>query len=114
LSLLDQASKKTDAADMVLMSIAETVSSQAGHANATKVASFIRGAKPIDVQKRLAKLHVLGLLELVDHKAMTYRLTTMGAELMCRDVFGWSPSPSEQARRDRDLREKASNPFRSV
>jgi RIO-like serine/threonine protein kinase len=101
MSLLDHRARQVDAADLVVMASVETVQDQMQPASASAVASLIGGAPEREVGLRLYRLHHLGLLDELNTTPNQYRVTLMGAELLARELVGWSPSALEQRRRDR-------------
>jgi hypothetical protein len=103
MALLDRRSKQTDQADLAVMAVVETVCDQRQPATASAVASLIGGAPVRSVALRLYRLWGLGLLDVYTSDPTRYRVTQMGAELLARDLVGWTPSPREQQRRDAQL-----------
>lgn len=100
MALLDQRSNQTDQADLAVMAMVETIQDQKQPATASAVASLIGGAPVQGVALRLYRLFELGLLDELEVEPAQYRVTAMGAELLARDLRGWTPSIHEQQRRD--------------
>jgi hypothetical protein len=103
MSLLDQASRKTDQADLIILSHVETIRDQMQPATASAVASLIGGAPVRAIGIRLRKLLVIGLVEIQDKSSWGFQLTEMVEMLLRRDLVGFSPSERERRRRDREL-----------
>jgi hypothetical protein len=103
MALLDQRSKQTDQADLAVMAMVETIQDQKQPATASAVASLIGGAPVRGVALRLYRLFELGLLDELEVEPARYRVTAMGAELLARDLRGWTPSIHEQQRRDAQM-----------
>jgi hypothetical protein len=101
--LLDQASRNTDQADLIILAHVETIRDQSQPASASAVAALIGGAPVVKINIRLAKLAHMGLLELIEINPARYQLSEMGAELLRRDLIGWSPSNREDRRRELKL-----------
>src|SRR4051794_29898275 len=100
MALLDHRSRHTDQADLAVMAMVETVQDQKQPATATAVAALIGGAPVRAVAMRLYRLFELGLLDELSTDPAQYRVSAMGAELLARDLRGWTPSTREQQRRD--------------
>lgn len=98
MSLLDQAARRVDNADLVCLALVEHVRGRDQQATAAAIAAAIKGAPPAAVARKLAYLTHLGLLEVLESG---YAVTLMGAELLLREVGGWEPAPREMERRDR-------------
>jgi len=103
MSLLNNAAAKTDNADLVILANVETIRDQSQPATASAVASLIGGAPVREVAKRLHHLAHLGCLEGVPHQDAAYALSELGAELLRRDLIGWSPSKREDRRREMEM-----------
>src|SRR4051812_23445460 len=98
MGLIDQRAAQVDAADLVILAHVETLRGQNLPATSSAVASLIGGARAEDITKRTFQLARLGLVEV---EPLTYhgmQLTQLGAEVMDREVIGWSPSKREQER----------------
>jgi RIO-like serine/threonine protein kinase len=104
MSLIDKAAAQLDAADLIILANVETIRDQQQPATANAVASLIGGARGEAIYYRLRKATSLGLLEPISLDLSRYQLTAMGAELLSREMIGWSPSNREQRRRDTQLR----------
>jgi hypothetical protein len=109
-ALIDDAVSRTDQADLVILANVETIRDQKEPATASAVASLIGGAPVRQVSLRLYKLQHLGCLELTRTQD-SYRLTEMGAELLRRELVGWSPSIREENRRNSHLRAISGNGY---
>lgn len=102
MSLLSQASAHTDQADLVILSHVETIRDQMQPATASAVASMIGGAPVTSISFRMNMLKGYRLLEFAS--STSFQLSEIGAELLRRDLLGWSPSPREEERRTLELR----------
>lgn len=100
MGLLDHASMHTDKADLIILSHVETIRDQKQPATPSAVASLIGGAPVRDVSKRMQALWHLQLVELTTDNTDGVQLTELGAELLRRELIGWSPSIREERRRD--------------
>jgi hypothetical protein len=106
MNLLDKASSSTDQADLIILSHVETIRDQDQPATPSAVASLIGGAPAEVVAKRLGNLWGLQAVEMVPMNPREgFQLTELGAELLRRDLIGWSPSAREDARRTAKLRD---------
>src|SRR4051812_49352104 len=103
MSMLDRAAANTDQADLVILSHVETIRDQMQPATASAVASLIGGAPRAEIFKRLERLHRFGTVESAGRPFPLgidgWQLTEMGAELLSRELIGWSPSEQEERRR---------------
>lgn len=104
MSLIDKAASQLDQADLIILANVETLRHQQQPATASALASLIGGARGKDIRTRVSKMVSLGLLKGAPSAYWSYRLSPMGAELLSREMPGWTPSPTEQRRRDRQLR----------
>jgi hypothetical protein len=101
---VDYASAHTDQADLVILAHVETIRDQDQPATPSAVASLIGGAPLNKIAQRMERLWQFGALEPARLQAFdTYQLTEMGAELLRRDLLGWSPSEREETRRWAEL-----------
>lgn len=98
MTLLDQAVRDTDDADLVILALVESLRGRGRIAEPTEVARQIAGAPRPQVVRRLERLAHIGLLEQLPGRG--YAVSLMGAELLLREVGGWEPSPREMTRRD--------------
>jgi hypothetical protein len=103
MSMLDRAAANTDQADLVILSHVETIRDQMQPATASAVASLIGGAPVREIGSRIVRLARMGLVE--PSPDVTWQLTEMGAELLRRELVGWSPSEREERRRWDELME---------
>jgi hypothetical protein len=112
MTLLSNASSNTDPADLAILAIVETIRDQKQPATASAVAALIGGAPEGEIAIRLHQLWSLQLLE-CPPTHLSYQLTELGAELMRRDMIGWSPSAREENRRAIELQNIRDGVFRS-
>lgn len=103
MSLLDQRARETDQADNAIMAIVETIRDARQPCTPSAVSVMIGGLPYREAARRLHRLAGLGLLEIEPGHVSMYWLSAMGAELMVREMVGWSPSQREQRRRDSQL-----------
>jgi hypothetical protein len=101
--LASQASAQMDHRDIIVMTLIERFNHEGvTRPNALSVAAHIKGA-PINgvevVLRRLARLEVLELLPETNNTT-DYYVTSLGAEVLERDIEGWQPSSRENARRE--------------
>jgi hypothetical protein len=107
MALVDEVSRKTDEADLVILAHVETIRDQEQPATASAVASLIGGAPRSEVSRRLHRMAYLGVLEYVVSNER-FALSELGAEMMRRELIGWSPSRREERRRRLELLLRAS------
>jgi hypothetical protein len=107
MTLLDNASAQTDQADLIILSHVETIRDQLQPATPSAITTMIGGAPLREIARRLMRMHLMGLLEPCGGPDYCYQLTEMGAELLRRDLVGWSPSDREEERRWQALRAKS-------
>lgn len=112
MGLLDEAAASTDQADLILLSHVETLREQYEPVTASTVASLIGGAPQQIILSRLHRLTQLGLLEPMPGRTTMFALSAMGAEFLCRELVGWSPSLREQRRRDAKLLSAVTGAYR--
>jgi hypothetical protein len=112
MTMLDDAARKTDQADLVILSHVETLRDQREPVTAASPAALIGGAPVREMQRRMTRLAQLGLLEVEPGLTPFYWLSAFGAELLRRELIGWTPSEREEQRRDREMILVASNPRR--
>ena len=103
MTLIDEAARKCDQADLAILAIVETIRDQREPATASAVASLIGGAPVSKVSQRLARLNHYGIVDVTLVGGRSWQLTPLGAELMMREMIGWSPSQREMRRRDYEL-----------
>lgn len=116
MSLIDKAAAQLDAADLIILANVETLRDQQQPATASALASLIGGAGRRVISDRLAKLSRLKLIDPSMDGGManlSWSLTPMGAELLFREMPGWTPSPTEQIRRDAQLRSAGAGVWRA-
>lgn len=115
MSLLSNASDKTDQADLAILAIVETIRDQEQPATSSAVAALIGGAPQGDVSRRMKFLWSLGVLDAIysDSSNLNYQLTELGVEVMRIGMIGWSPSPREDRRRENELRAMRDNSYYS-
>jgi hypothetical protein len=107
MGLVDKAAATTDNADLIILANVETIRDQAQPATPSAVASLIGGAPVDEIAKRMLLLAKLGVLEMEEGPPKTYQLSEMGAELLRRELVGWSPSNREERRREASLLSRA-------
>jgi hypothetical protein len=112
MTMLDEAARNTDEADLVILANVEVICDQKQPATASAVASLIGGAPVAEVQKRLTRLTHYGVVQIELGNPHKFWLSLMGVELLQREIEGWSPSVREQRRRDEELTAVLSNPYR--
>jgi len=113
MGLLDHATSHTDNADLIILAHVETIRDQLQPATPSAVASLIGGAPVRDIRQRLANLHHLDLIAIAP-EAYSWQLTLLGAELLRRELIGWSPSIREERRRDAELTSAAVSSRRRI
>src|SRR3954469_15993295 len=91
MGLLDQAIANNDVADLIILANVETKRDRMQHATPRALADMIGGAPERDIAKRLDKMMFLGLLDEIGAFRYRFQLTPMGAELLRRELEGWSP-----------------------
>jgi DNA-binding PadR family transcriptional regulator len=106
MTLLRDAVANTDDADLMVLACVETVRDQEQPATASAVAALIGGAPEGEVLKRLSKMWRLQLLDVQVVNPARYQLTELGAELLRRELVGWSPSNREESRRQDETRSR--------
>lgn len=104
MGLIDRAIADTDIADLVILANVETKRDRMQEATPRAIAQMIGGAPERQITKRLDHLMFLGLVEELGAFRYRFQLTAMGAELLRREVEGWSPSRREEDRRENELR----------
>jgi hypothetical protein len=97
MTLLDEVAAKVESADLVILSLVESIRGRQQSATNLAIAAQIRGAPPRKIAWHLSRMVYLGLAQ---EEHGNHSLTMMGAELLARNLRGWTPSPSEQRRRD--------------
>lgn len=113
MSLIDKAVSNSDKADLVILANVETIRDQEEPATASAVASLIGGAPVREVDRRLRKLVYYGALEADPSNNPSYYLSELGAELLRRELVGWSPSKREDRRREAALLYRSSQRLRA-
>jgi hypothetical protein len=113
MGLIDQRAAQVDSADLVILAHVETLRGQNLPATSSAIASLIGGATGGAISSRMARLAKLRLVEANLGPGVSWQLTQLGAEVMDREVIGWSPSKREQERRDAYLRSAIVGSMRS-
>jgi DNA-binding Lrp family transcriptional regulator len=111
MTMLDEAARRTDQADLVILAHLETIRDQEQPSTASAVAALIGGAPALAVLKRIHRLEDMGLIETAVVYGC-YRLTAFGAELLRRELVGWTPSEREERRRDEQVARALAAPRR--
>jgi len=112
MSLLDKATANSDKADLIILSNVETIRDQGEPATASAVAALIGGAPVREIDRRLRKLVYYGCLEADPSNNPNYYVSELGAELLRRELVGWSPSKREDRRREAALLYRSSQRLR--
>lgn len=114
MTLLDQRAGQVEIADLVIMSMVEQVCGSGKPCIPQSIHVLIGGLSVDEAAKRLHRLAQLDLLEEQRNSQIsTYNVSPLGAELLDRELPGWSPSEREQRRRDNYLRSAAAGGFRT-
>jgi hypothetical protein len=114
MGLLDSAAGHTDKADLIICSIIETIRDQKQPATPSAVASLIGGAPVRDVRRRMIDMTRQWILEvdLLPSGKNGAQLTSLGEELLRRELVGWSPSKREARRREATLASASAGAYR--
>jgi RIO-like serine/threonine protein kinase len=105
MTLLDERAGQVEPADLLIMAMVESVHAANKQCVPASIHVLIGGLPVEEAARRLHRLAQLGLLEEeLSGGVGLYWVSPMGAELLDREMPGWSPSEREQARRDQFLR----------
>lgn len=98
MSQLDDACRRTTPLDLTMMVVIEDANGTDDlSATPGMFVGLIRGAPVSKVREELERLVAMGVL---DKTETTYRVTSLGAGVLEREVADWEPSPSEVRRRE--------------
>lgn len=97
LNKIDSICRQLTAADLTLMVIVEDGCGVGMPIQPKTITGMIAGASNEESRRVLDRLVDLGVL---DKTPSTYRVTSMGAEALSREVADWEPSVPEQRRRE--------------
>lgn len=105
MTLLDERATQVEPADLLIMAMVETVHAARKECIPSSIHNLIGGLPVAEAARRLHRLAQLGLLdEDISGGLGLYWVSSMGAELLSREMPGWAPARSEQERRDSQLR----------
>lgn len=104
MTLLDERAAQVEPADLLIMAMVETIHARDKHCVPESIHALIGGLTVAEAAKRLRRLAQLGLLEEEMAGIGLYWVSVMGAELLAREMPGWSPTEREVIRRDNYLR----------
>jgi hypothetical protein len=113
MTLLDERAAQVEPADLLIMAMVESVHASDRQCVPASIHVLIGGLPVAEAAKRLHRLSQLGLLdEELSGGLGLYWVSPMGAELLDREMPGWSPSVREQERRDLQLRSAVTGALR--
>lgn len=114
MTLLDERAGQVEAADLLIMAMVEAAVAANKFCIPESIHVLIGGLSVDEAARRLHRLAQLDLLEEQSNSPVsTYNVSPLGAELLDRELPGWSPSEREQRRRDSFLRSAAAGGFRT-